>query len=152
MKYFTTLALSLCMLNSSFVYASADLTGFWRSIDDKTGFTKGIVEISKEKNGTYNGKIIEITPRPGYNPKTHCNDCPAPYTNQPVIGLEVIKGMKPNDKNPNEYAGGTILDPITGKIYKSKIRLNTKADRITLRGFIGVEMIGRSQHWVRHNP
>ena len=75
-----------------------------------------------------------------------------PYTNQPVIGLQVIKDMKLNAKTANEYIGGTVLDPISGKIYKSKIKFNPKTDRIILRGFVGVEMIGRSQHWIRYTP
>ncbi len=47
-----------------------DLTGTWQQIDDKTGSPKAVIEIRKEANQTYTGKIIKVTPRPGY---THVN-------------------------------------------------------------------------------
>ena len=108
-----------------------DIVGQWRTIDDKTGFSKAIVEIKKDGNGTYTGKIIEIIPRPGYIPKTHCQKCPAPFTNQPILGLAVLNDMKQADKT-GEWEGGTILDPLNGRIYKSRIKLNSSGTRLTM--------------------
>ena len=71
-----------------------DITGTWKSIDDKTGSSKAILTIHQEKNGTYTGKVVKITPRPGYTPRETCIDCPAPYTNKPILGLEVLKDLK----------------------------------------------------------
>lgn len=145
----------LCSIlcSSSWGYANNnDLVGLWRNVDDKTGFSKGIVEIKKDNNGLYSGKVIEIIPRPDYTPKTHCYQCPAPYTNQPILGLQVLSNMKADPNKPREYQGGTILDPVSGKIYKSRIKLNSTGSRLTMRGFIGFEIIGRSQTWIRHNP
>ncbi len=34
-----------------------DLTGTWQQIDDKSGSPKAIIEIRKESNNTYTGKI-----------------------------------------------------------------------------------------------
>ena len=47
----TTLALSL---SSVAVYAANDdqISGYWRSIDDATGFAKAIVHIQAASNGT----------------------------------------------------------------------------------------------------
>lgn len=67
---------------SHFSYAEThDLIGLWRSIDDKTSFSKSIIEIKKDSNGNYSGKILEVIPRPDYTAKTLCNNYPAPYTN-----------------------------------------------------------------------
>ena len=68
---------------SSLAFAE-DITGLWQTIDDKTGAPKGQVEIRKEANGTFVGKVTKITPRTGYTPKEICVDCPAPYTNKPI--------------------------------------------------------------------
>lgn len=38
---------------------AADITGLWQTIDDKTGTPKAHVEIRKEANGTYAGKIVK---------------------------------------------------------------------------------------------
>ena len=43
-----------------------DLSGTWQQIDDKTGSPKAIIEIRKESNNTFTGKITKVTPRPGY--------------------------------------------------------------------------------------
>ncbi len=39
---------------------AADITGLWQTIDDKTGTPKAHVEIRKEANGTYAGKIVKL--------------------------------------------------------------------------------------------
>lgn len=76
-----------------------DLTGVWKQIDDKTGSPKALIEIKKDTNGSFSGKIIKITPRPGYTPREKCVNCPQPYTDQPILGLEVFKGLKLVDEN-----------------------------------------------------
>ncbi|OTG80047.1 DUF2147 domain-containing protein [Acinetobacter sp. ANC 4648] len=124
-----------------------DITGIWKNIDDKTGSSKAILEIRKESNGSYTGKIIKITPRPGYTPKDICVDCPAPYTNKPILGLDVLKGLQ--FVKEDEYNGGRILDPLTGKIYSMKAKLSTNGKRLQLRGYVGVSALGRSQTWIR---
>lgn len=124
-----------------------DITGIWKNIDDKTGSSKAILEIRKEANGTYTGKIIKITPRPGYTPKEICVDCPAPYTNKPILGMDVLKGL--TQGSGDEYVDGKIIDPLTGKIYSMKAKLNPSGNRLALRGYIGISALGRSQVWIR---
>ena len=131
---------------TSFAFAN-DITGLWQTIDDKTGAPKGQVEIRQEANGTYVGKIVKITPRAGYTPKTTCVDCPAPYTNKPILGLDVLTGLK--HSSGNNYTKGRILDPNTGKVYSMKAKLSSNGKRLTLRGYVGVSVLGRTQIWIR---
>ena len=147
MKKMKLALLTGLVLSTSSLFAADDIAGTWRSIDDKTGFSKALIEIKKSDNGVYQGKIIKILPRPGYTPKTHCQDCPAPYKGAPILGLTVLDGMK--QKNATEYEGGTILDPLSGKIYKSKIKVSNNGKRLRMRGYVGVEVFGRSQTWIR---
>ncbi|KAA8731868.1 DUF2147 domain-containing protein [Acinetobacter qingfengensis] len=152
MKNFNLFLLYTTLVTVSFpVFANIDISGKWRTIDDKTGFSKGIVEIRKEANNTYSGKIIEVIPRPGYTPKTICDQCTGHLKNKPILGLTILQDMKASAKNPSEYAGGTILDPLSGKLYKSTLRVNPNGTRITMRGYVGVEAIGRSQTWIKDN-
>ena len=57
-------------------------------------------------------------------------------------------------KAPGEWAGGNIIDPKDGKIYKCKIRRHApdgkdyKEETLEMRGEIGLG-IGRSQYWKR---
>lgn len=131
---------------SGFSFAQ-DITGLWQSIDDKTGAPKGIVEIRQEANGTYTGKVVKITPRTGYIPKEICVDCPAPYTNKPIIGLDVVTGLKHSEGL--NYTNGRILDPNTGKIYSMKAKLSANGKRLHLRGYLGISALGRTQIWIR---
>ena len=125
-----------------------DLTGTWQQIDDKTGSPKAIIEIRKDANDIYTGKIVKVTPRPGYTPQKTCNKCPAPYTNQPILGMDVLTGLK-HVEGTNNYEKGRVIDPLAGKIYDAKVRLNTNGKRLTLRGYIGISALGRSQTWLR---
>lgn len=124
-----------------------DISGMWKNIDDKTGSSKAVLDIRKEKNGSYTAKIVKITPRPGYNAKETCVKCPAPYTNQPILGMDILKGLQ--HISNGSYANGKIIDPLSGNIYKTKAKLSSNGNRLTLRGYVGVSALGRSQTWLR---
>ena len=136
----------LCSLISTITLAK-DITGTWRYIDDKTGEAKGLVKIEKQSNGTYAGTALKITPRPGYTPKEFCTNCPAPYTNKPIVGLQVISGLK--TENQVNYTNGRIIDPESGKIYSLKVHLSADGKKLFLRGYLGISAMGRSQTWLR---
>ena len=91
-------------------------TGYFgdlENIDDKTGSSKALIEIRQEANGSFTGRIIKVTPRPGYTPKETCVNCPAPYTNKPILGMDVLTGLKHTEGE--NYTGGRIIDPLSGK-------------------------------------
>jgi len=138
---------SIVMLSLSQFTFAEDISGLWQSIDDKTGAPKGIVRISKDADGSYIGTVTKVTPRVGYKPKEFCVDCPAPYTNKPIIGLNVIRGLK--HKEGDNYEGGKILDPNSGKIYSLKAKLSPNGKKLVLRGYVGIAVLGRSQTWIR---
>ncbi|MFT3795938.1 DUF2147 domain-containing protein [Flavobacterium sp.] len=134
--------LSIALFVSSFVFSQHSIVGKWKTIDDETGKVVSVVEIYEAK-GKYWGKIVELT-----NPKDRdktCVECSGTDHNKPILGLVVIKGLT---KVGNEYTNGKILDPKHGKLYKSIICLEGK-DRLKVRGYIGVSLIGRTQYWER---
>ncbi|RZJ21385.1 MAG: DUF2147 domain-containing protein [Acinetobacter sp.] len=148
MKNFKILAALLLSASSSTIFAE-DISGTWKNIDDKTGSSKAILEIRQESNGTYTAKIVKVTPRPGYTPKETCVNCPAPYTNKPILGMDVVKGLKP--AGGSNFTQGKIIDPLTGHVYSMKAKLSPNGKRLTLRGYIGVSALGRSQTWIRND-
>ena len=125
-----------------------DISGTWKNIDDKTGSSKAILEIRQESNGTYTAKIVKVTPRPGYTPKETCVNCPTPYTNKPILGMDIIKGLKHVD-GTNNYEKGRVIDPLSVKLYDAKMKLNATGKRLSLRAYIGVSALGRNQTWLR---
>ncbi|MDN5511227.1 DUF2147 domain-containing protein [Acinetobacter sp.] len=148
MKNIKILAALLLSTSSSAIFAE-DITGTWKNIDDKTGSSKAILEIRQESNGTYTAQVVKVTPRPGYTPKEICVKCPAPYTNKPILGMDILKGLK-HIEGPN-YANGKIIDPLSGHIYSMKAKLSANGKRLTLRGYVGVSALGRSQTWIRND-
>ena len=73
-------------------------------------------------------------------------ECEGANRNAPVVGLVILSGLS---KAGDEYVGGQILDPDNGKTYRSKVRLTDNGKKLSVRGYIGVPMLGRSQTWVR---
>lgn len=128
---------------------AADITGTWRTVDDKTGYVRAYIKIEKQADDTYIGRILKDFPAPGESPLTQCRNCPAPFTNKPIIGLPILQKIKADPDNPDHYIDGEVLDPRAGKIYHGKARLNATGNRLTLRGYIGISVIGRSQTWIR---
>ena len=132
----------LFLLFASFQIQSQTILGKWKTIDDKTGETKSVVEVY-EINGKVFGKIIEIIDVTRRNKK--CEKCEGIDKNKPVLGLVIIKGLTKDD---SEYNGGKILDPESGNIYKCILKLSSK-DKLEVRGYMGFALIGRSQTWIR---
>jgi uncharacterized protein (DUF2147 family) len=121
---------------------SQSVIGKWKTIDDETGEAKSVVEIY-EKSGKIYGKVVEILRTNHKNDV--CAKCEGSEKNKPILGMVIINGLK---KDGDEYNGGSILDPTTGKKYKCYITLES-ADKLKLRGYIGVAIMGRTQYWTR---
>ncbi|WP_137937510.1 DUF2147 domain-containing protein [Chitinivorax sp. B] len=119
--------------------------GKWKTIDDKTGKPRGVVEIT-EQNGILTGRIIGNFPKPGEPENPVCEKCDGDKKGKPIIGLVFLEGLK---KNGNEYTDGKILDPENGNVYSSKLKVLDGGKKIEVRGFIGISLLGRSQTWVR---
>lgn len=66
---------------------------------------------------------------------------------RPVEGLEVFRGLEQSSDDPNQWTGGTIYDPTSGRTYSC--RLTMDGDRLHLRGYLGVPLIGRTATWIR---
>lgn len=140
---------AICLTMFSQGVFAKDLAGLWQQIDDKSGAPKALIQITKEENNSYTGKIIKVTPIPGYTPRERCNNCPAPYSNAPIIGMDILKGLK--FSQGNLYNSGKIIDPLSGKIYSAQIKTNDSGNKLTLRAYLGVSSLGRSQTWIRQN-
>jgi uncharacterized protein (DUF2147 family) len=137
------LALALGAALSSAVYAADGPTGLWKTFDDKTGNARAIVRIYQE-DGKLFGRI-EQSFTPGAE-KRVCEVCTDERKNQPVLGLIIIRNMKPSD---GEYSGGDILDPESGSVYRCKFHLDEEGKHLIVRGFIGISLLGRTQTWER---
>lgn len=136
-NFLTTIVLVLAVSLSAHAQS---IVGKWKTIDDSTGKEKSIVEIY-EKDGKYYGQIKKLLNPSKPNPK--CDNCEGDEKGKPIEGLVIIKDLQ---KKGNEYTGGKITDPESGKQYKCTVKLNGK-DKLDVRGYIGLSLIGRTQTW-----
>ena len=119
--------------------------GMWKTFDDKTGHARAIVRIY-ERDGKLFGEIQEVF-TPGGETRV-CKFCTDERKNQPIIGLRIIRNMKPNG---SEYTGGDILDPESGSVYRCKMHVEQDGARLIVRGYIGFALLGRTQIWQRQS-
>lgn len=115
--------------------------GVWKTIDDKTGEPKSWVEIY-EKNGALYGKVVKLLPAATTD---KCNNCPGDKKDKPLIGLDILWDLKPYK---DYWSYGKIVDPKDGKVYKASIWMDGN-DKLKVRGYIGISLIGRTQTWHR---
>lgn len=62
-----------------------------------------------------------------------------------ILGMNMLWGF--TFKN-NEWVGGQIYDPDSGDTYKCKMWLKSD-DKLSVRGFVGVPLFGRSEIWTK---
>ena len=119
--------------------------GLWKNIDDKTGKPKALIRIT-EGDGELKGTIEKLFREAGEEQNPICKKCEGALKDQPIIGMTILSGMK---HDGDEFNGGKILDPVNGKLYKSRMTLAEGGKTLNVRGYIGTPMLGRTQVWVR---
>ena len=118
--------------------------GKWKVIEDKSNEPACILELYEE-NGKINGKLLKILKSDTKQKNPMCVNCTDDRKDQPVIGMEVVRGLR---KKGKYWSGGRLLDPHTGKTYKCYLEL-VDENKIKARGYIGISLIGRTQYWYR---
>ena len=157
LNYFIRLiAICLFSMTSSLSWADPNdpILGYWRTIDDTTGFAKAIVHIQNAQNNSYVATIVATVERPDHTPAERCINCPAPFTDRKIIGLPILWNIKASDKvgrgNEKRYVDGFVIDPLSGKFYQGEARVSRDGRRLTMRGhIIGIPFLGRTQTWLR---
>ena len=140
----TLLGVVLMAAGSSF--AQMTPVGTWHSIDDKTGEAKAEIQII-DKEGVLSGRVVKSL-RNDPNAKKTCEDCKDDRKGQTIIGMEIIRGVKPDASGENLWAsGGKILDPENGKDYTVKMVPQEGGKKLQVRGYMGP--FYRTQVWLR---
>jgi uncharacterized protein (DUF2147 family) len=139
-----TFAVLLCLLAAGLLAADSGATpaGRWRTFDDKTGKAKAIIVLYEEK-GLLFGRVETLVDPDAVK---ICDKCSDERKGQPVTGMVVVRRMK---KEGEEYTGGDILDPKNGSVYRCKMRLVDQGRKLSVRGYLGLSLFGRSQTWIR---
>lgn len=115
--------------------------GVWRTVDDATGEPKSLVRIFEE-NGMLVGEIQQLLPAGRL-----CEGCAGRFNNSDLRGTRILTGFR---QDGNEWSGGRITDPKTGRVYRAKMRVD-RDGRLRVWGYVGADtpLTRRAQFWER---
>ena len=101
-----------------------------------------------ESDGKLGARIVALkVPRtPEGKEKTDIHNPDPAKRNTPIIGLVFMTGF--SKRTDTRWDGGKIYDPKSGNTYSCFVELETP-EKIKVRGFIGVSLIGRTDYWHR---
>ncbi len=134
---------SLLLLAASHAGAIDFMTpaGVWLAHDDD-GQPTGYIKII-EHQGIYTGYIKKGLPTDKI--EEVCTACKDERKNQKLIGMVMMKNVRAAG---DVFMGDEILDPFSGNTYRVKLTMIDR-QKMEVRGFIGVSLLGRTQVWER---
>jgi len=132
-----------CCCFGTYVLA-ADIDGRWLTFDSDSGAKRSIVEIV-QANDVFQGQIVELFTRPGEPSEPVCDQCTGAQYGKRILGMEILLLNAASD---GSYAG-KILDPEEGRFYKCIVTMGVDRKRLSIRGYVGSPLIGRTVVWQR---
>lgn len=138
-------ALALAVSLAGLAHAQMTPAGLWKTIDDDSKKAKSLVRIT-ESNGVFSGRIEKLLD-PATDQKAVCDQCSDDRKDKPVLGLEILRGIKPGEADKTVYEGGTIVDPNNGKSYRARLKPVNGGAQLEMRGYLGP--FYRTQVWQR---
>lgn len=95
------------------------------------------------------GKIVWLRePLRDGKPKLDRSNPDKNLQNRPLIGLVFMENF--TYQGDNKWDDGTIYDPKSGKTYSCYMKVIDK-NKMEVKGYIGISLIGRTQNWTRVN-
>jgi uncharacterized protein (DUF2147 family) len=148
MKFRAAFALALLVATPTLAHADSAATaaGFWEADDDDGNPSAWF--LFTNKSGVFSARLVKGFKKPGDDkpPQLICTECPGKKKGAHIMGLTLFWGMK---RDGLEYRGGSVLDPRDGSVYHAQMDLSDDGKELSVRGYIGIPMLGKTQVWKR---
>lgn len=138
-------AVAIGLFPTSGAAEPAAIEGRWIAFDGDTSQKRAVIEIVRVDRGA-TGRIVELFLKPGEDPDPVCENCPGTARGQRIRGLAILAVEA--EEGGTSYRG-TVLDPEEGVSYSCVVTTLPGGARLRLRGFVGLEIFGRDETWVR---
>lgn len=138
-------AMTLVIAHQASAQEALSPVGRWKTVDDKSGKVKSIVRIWEDKGKLF-GRIEKLFRDPREDPDPVCVACQGELKNARVIGMTILTNLSPDG---DEWSGGRIVDPENGKSYKCSLKVSEGGKKLTVRGYVGFSLLGRTQTWLK---
>ncbi len=120
----------ICFFLLSFPLNAQEVFGKWENTNHD-GKVNSIIHVYKKGDKVY-GKVDRIINEEDRD--RVCTKCEGELKNEAIEGMELMQDL---EKDGDEYVGGTIVDPKTGKEYRCKIWLDEDdPDVLKVRGYL----------------
>ncbi|MCK0159862.1 DUF2147 domain-containing protein [Allomuricauda sp. F6463D] len=122
---------------------SQSVFGKWKTIDDRNGITKAIIEIYKEGD-LMHAKVVKILEEGKKD--ALCTKCKGDLKDKPILGMKIMEDFEKNSKGI--YKGDRLFDPEQAMTFKGRVWLDEEnEDRLKVRGYLA--FLYRTQTWHR---
>lgn len=104
----------------------------------------GQIEIYKTTGGKYYGKLV-WSKTPGKRDEKNPD---AALRSRELVGTNIFTNFS-YDPGDNEWVDGKIYDPTSGKTYSCKMWLTDNNKVLSVRGYVGFSLLGRTEKFAR---
>jgi Uncharacterized protein conserved in bacteria (DUF2147) len=148
MNFRPALALAFLVALSGVARADSEntATGFWEAKDDDGNPTAWF--LFTQKHDVFSARLVKGFKKPEELTEEEqvCGKCSGEKKGAKIMGLTLFWGMK---RDGLKYTGGSVLDPRSGSVYHAKMDLSDDGQDLAVRGYLGIEMFGKTQTWHR---
>ena len=141
-KMFRNIGLIFILIVLPFL-TQGQIVGKWKTIDDRNGDSKAIIQLYKKGDALY-GKIVKVLQKDKQG--ALCEKCDGDLKDKPILGMEIITHFEADDDGV--YKGKRLFDPEQGMTFRGKIWLDPDDEsKLKVRGYLA--FLHRTQTWER---